>query len=181
MVSSSHSPRTPCSSAESPGTLALRRARPPAAPSWTRAPPDPWSLKTQSALLQPSPWRKPHSAQSSHSSVRNYAQNEPTCAPASHHRVRPAGVVQAAGLVVAVGPFALHQEGPRHVGVTPGLKPGSGLRSCPLTRSLDRTEHHCLSGESRRWDSGGPLRMRKEPVRLPGVAGHEAKENIWSR
>lgn len=64
-----------------------------------------------------------------------------TCADVRQNRVqRAAAVVQAARLVVAVGPLALHQEGPRHVG-------------CQRFRCV-LWSHFISSGcqTSRRWD-----------------------------
>lgn len=46
--------------------------------------------------------------------------NQPTCAHVCQNHIQAAVVVvQAAGLVVAVGPFALDQERPRHGSCAP--------------------------------------------------------------
>ncbi|CAG5896932.1 unnamed protein product, partial [Menidia menidia] len=101
--------------------------------------------------------------------------SEPTCAYVSKNSVQSVIViVKVAWLVVAVRPFALHQEGPRHV-VCVSLRlrlVASQVRNRPLnssalraalTLSLVRLEHHWSSGEIAFGFFGGPLRMRIRP------------------
>lgn len=73
-----------------------------------------------------------------------------------------------------MGPFALHQERPRHAS---GLKSSTSLDSSLLapTLSLDRLEHYWLTGETALGFLAGYYACAEKLDRLPGVAGQVAK------
>lgn len=92
-------------------------------------------------------------------------------------------IVRVPGLVVAVGPFTLHQERPRHVSLLSFSQSGLLRSEIPnftplhaaLSLSLDRLEHYWLTGETALGFLAGYYACADWPYRLPGVAWQVAK------